>query len=156
MKYNKVLASSTWTVSTPLKWNCETGLNTYLPIDTLCLYVAWYTITLTQLSIITVVPCFSPSCICADCCDFAACTLDVFFNLSLPHPWTTFPVSTGCPGLAFCLLWSDSLLPRCLKQLSNLINSIIRSLFLPGCFSRVWAPEAGWREGLWANGDRLV
>lgn len=38
-----------------------------------------------------------------------------------------------------CLLslWSNSLLARCLEQLSNLINSIIRPLLLPWCFTRV-------------------
>ncbi len=57
-----------------------------------------------------------------------------------------------------CLLslWSDSLLAWFLEQLSNLINSIIRPLLLPGCFTRVQAPEAESIQGLWPNGDQLV
>lgn len=80
--------------------------------------------------------------------------------LSLAPSLVDYISSSSCLQwmCSHCLLssWSDSLLARCLEQLSNLINSRMRPLLLPGCFTWLWALEAECIQGLWPNGDRLV
>lgn len=116
------------------------------------------TITLSQLSVIVVLLCFSSS-------FFFLCRHQLWFFLQPAHEMSVLSLtaslldyisSSSCLNCMWrhCLVssWSDSLLAWCLEQLSNLINSIIRPLLLPGCFTRVWAPEAEWIQGLWPNG----